>query len=203
MWETGPPNVIEVFDLAVAINIVGDDDHGDDRQPRNSRLVAGEPLTVPQIAERMPKTGLLSAAMRKYREHKEKTDPDWLIGKGARWDHTDETEAMVWWVQKIVRRGCQSKILTNTSGNPKNPHVEGVYAPNLDNPPKVRRMVWVQQPRLVNWTLEDDRELNAGHGAGIEFMSGIDEFIELPKHPWQETKAILELAKRAISAKHQ
>ena len=44
---------------------------------------AGEPLTVAQIAERFPRTAYPSAACNAYREHKEKTDPTWLNGKGV------------------------------------------------------------------------------------------------------------------------
>jgi hypothetical protein len=156
---------------------------------------AGEPLTVPQIAEQMSR-GFLSAAMNQYREHKTETDPTWLDGKGDRWSPPAQREAMVWYVRRIMKSGRETKKFKVTTSDPRNWRVEGTYTPG--KPPMVRRMVWTQKPRTVPWTLEDDQALNAGHGAGIQFMAEIDDFLARTKHPWDEARALFELAKRAI-----
>jgi len=164
---------------------------------------AGRPLTVPQIAEQMPK-GLLSAAMNKYREHKERTEPTWLIGKGTRWDAACQTEAMVWWTRRIVNHGRETGVFIVTSKGHFSGAAgrrEGTYTPG--RPPMVRRIRYVERAPLVPWSLEDEIALNGGVGAGMEFMRQLGEYRERGKHTATETKALLDLAERAISVKYQ
>src|SRR5262245_17384253 len=109
-------------------------------------LKAGKPLTVPEIAEQMPRTGFASEAMRQYTRHKEQNDPTWLEGKGGRWSPTAMNEAMEWWVRKIVSDGVHTKKF-KVKAIPGRGRGDGTYEPGVA--PKVRRMRWVEQPTLV------------------------------------------------------
>jgi hypothetical protein len=159
---------------------------------------ASEPLTVPQIAERFP-PGFASAAMTKFREHKEKTDPYWLEGKGARWSDGAKREAMVWYVRRIVRSGIDSSHLTTVSRTQARSGAityEGTYAANPDHLPTVR--MWVTRQLQVSWSLEVEASLSRGHVAGMEFLRRLNIYREKGKHSATETKALLDLAEQAI-----
>jgi hypothetical protein len=161
---------------------------------------AGEPLTVPQIVERFPRTGFVSAAMQEYAKHKAGADPTWLEGKGDRWSNAAQAEAMIWWVRKIVRLACQTKILNVTSKSTQNAAGrvrEGTYEPG--KPPKVQRRVWVEKTAVVDWSPELETELTRGHSAGMEFIAQLDGYRRKSK-PSAATKALLDLAERAIRA---
>jgi hypothetical protein len=168
---------------------------------------AGEPLTVPQIAEQMPRTGYLSAAMTGYREHKERTDPTWLEGKGATWSRSAQNEAMTWWVRKIVASGIRDKIFNTNSrsatgrgqDNLGRITQEGTYSPG--KPPKTYRPPTPGEckcrPMLVDWSPELEEELTGGHSAGMQFLSQLDES-RRGKLTMAQAKALLDLAERAI-----
>jgi hypothetical protein len=165
---------------------------------------ASEPLTVPQIADRMPKTGYESAAMNAYREHKQAVDPTWLEGKTERWSSTARREAMVWWVRKIVRSLVHSKNLKVNERPVVNQNTvvrEGAYLPGMA--PKVRRIVWVEEATLIDWTPELSESLNRGHVAGMEFTKRYTDYrCDGKKHTKAEAEALLELADRAIRPHH-
>jgi hypothetical protein len=165
---------------------------------------AQQPLTVPQVAERMPKTGYESAAMNAYREHKQVSEPSWLEGRSERWGPIARKEAMVWWVRKIIRSGVNTKIfavdakpIQNMSGRIR----EGTYKPG--RVPKIRRVVWVEQATTVDWTPELSEDLNRGHVAGMEFTKRYTDYrCDGKKHTKAEAEALLELADRAIRPHH-
>lgn len=165
---------------------------------------AGEPLTVPQIAERMPRTGYVSAAMQKYREHKEKTDPTWLDGKSATWSKPAQDEAFMWWVRAVVRSGVHykkfivnAKPVQNMYGTVK----EGTYLPGTA--PMVRHHVWVETVTLAPWSPELQTELVGGQVAGMQFLNQLDEFERLGKKPKAtEMASLLKLAEQAIRKNH-
>ena len=163
---------------------------------------AGEPLTVPQIAERFPRTGFVAAAMQQYAKHKAEVDPTWLEGKSERWSATAQTEALIWWVRQVVDVARMNKYLVNTSKGAAGPggrYREGTYEPG--KPPKVLRKVWKESATLVDWSPELETELTRGHSAGMEFIAQLDDYRRKSK-PSAATKALLALAERAIRA-HQ
>jgi hypothetical protein len=172
-------------------------------RPASSELVqvyrilveAGQPLTVPQIAERFPKTGFVSSAMQQYAKHKAKADPTWLEGKTERWSNAAQAEAMNWWVRQVVTHGLHIKIL-NMQAKPGAGRM-GTYLPG--RAPKVRRKVWVESVTLVDWSPELETELTRGHSAGMEFIAQLDGYRRKSK-PSAATKALLDLAERAIRA---
>ncbi len=97
-----------------------------------------------------------------------------------------------------VRHGCINRFFINTSSNPRNWRVDGTYKPNPDHAPKVRRVVMVEKAVVVPWSAEEENTLNRRHIAGMEFLQQIDEYRQKPKHTTAETKALLDLAERAI-----
>ncbi|HEY7487575.1 MAG TPA: hypothetical protein VH912_24180 [Streptosporangiaceae bacterium] len=162
---------------------------------------AGEPMTVPEIAERFPRTGYVSQAMQDYAKHKAEVDPTWLEGKTERWSDAAQDEAFVWWVRKVVRLGAHIRILNVRAKPVQNAHGrtrEGTYSPG--RAPKVRRRVWVEKTVLVDWTPDLETELNRGHAAGMQFLSRLAEYRTGQRHKAADTKELLDLAERAIRA---
>ena len=158
---------------------------------------AEQPLTVPQIAERFPRPGFISAAMQKYAKHQAKAQPAWLDGKSERWSDAAQAEAMTWWIREVVSNGIHSRIFT-TKAKPGRSR-EGTYLPA--RPPKVRRRIWEEKWIDVDWSPELETELTRGHAAGMEFIAQLDDYRRKSK-PSAATKALLALAERAIRA-HQ
>jgi hypothetical protein len=69
--------------------------------------------------------------------------------------------------------------------------------------PMVRRTKWVEHRNLVPWS-QDEAAVNRGHvAAGMQLLRQLDEYRQKGKPTTLETKALLDLAERAISAKHQ
>ena len=163
---------------------------------------AGEPLTIPQIAERMPKTGYASAAMQAYKTHlKEKQPGVWTALESlSRWPEETQHEAMVWWIRQIVRLGCQKEILKVTAKPVQNMYGtvrEGTYA--AGRPPKVLRTVWVEKTNeLVDWSPDEETALNEGHTAGMEFMRRLEEVRGGKTRLTQREREMYELAEKAI-----
>lgn len=162
-----------------------------------------EPLTVPEIAALMPKTGYGSAAMNAYREHKEATDPTWLEGKEGVWSAAAQREAMIWWVRRIVKSGVHTKKLSVNTKPVQNMHgisVEGTYSAGVA--PMVRVKTFTEHSTLVPWTPDLAEKLNRGHAAGMEFIAELDAMRLATKKPTvAEWRALAELAERAIRAK--
>jgi hypothetical protein len=170
---------------------------------------ASEPLTADQIAERVG-PGFSSAAMTGYREYKQRTDPAWLKGKGPRWNEADQTEAMVWWVRQKLNDGIEFAgwgpgffAYANPSAdladvlNGTYQRRETTYAPG-DHVPKVRRLVWVCQPVIEDWSLDELIGDNRRHVASMEFLTKLDAYRGRGKRVSAETRELLELAERAI-----
>lgn len=164
---------------------------------------AGKPLTVPEIAELMPKTGYMSAALNAWREHNEAraragdvAAKAWLETMPDRPGPAMQKAAMIWWVRKTVSTGRMNKYFVNTSSNPKNTRVEGVYLPG--KVPYVSRKVWEERTTLVEWSAELSEQLNRGHAAGIEFTAKLNDYRLHAKRIPAEIKELLDLAERAI-----
>jgi hypothetical protein len=163
---------------------------------------AGKPLTVPEIVQQMP-SSYRSGASRKYKEHKEKTDPTWLEGKTSQWSDAATAEAMTWYVRQTVRSGCQSKNFrpvtkswTSRGGTAGKVTREGTY--EADRPPTVKRTIWVEKTTLVPWSLEEETALARGQVAQHQFLQKLPEYREKAKPTATETKELLDLAERAI-----
>lgn len=162
---------------------------------------AGRPLAVPEIADQVPRTGYLSFAMNAYREHKEETDPTWLIGKSDPWPKDCQREAMVWWVRGIVEDGLhagrfsvKTKRVTNRATRAI--ITEGSYTPG--RPPTVSVMEYREHKKLVPWTPELDSMLNRGPVAGVEFLQKLADYRTRDRHNSTETRDLLDLAEQAI-----
>jgi hypothetical protein len=163
---------------------------------------AGRPLTVPEIAELCPRTGYLSEAMNRYREHKERTDPTWLSGRGDRWPADCEREAMVWWVRGIVKYGLTHRILEcKTKPVGRNVKTEGSYVPG--RPPMVSVKVYREHKTLVPWTPELETGLSRGHVAGMEFLRLLRDYRDGHKRIPADLDKMLGEAERAIDVKYQ
>jgi hypothetical protein len=151
---------------------------------------AEKPLTVSEIAAQMSDV-FRSAAVRGFTEHKQKTDPTWLVGKGTPWGEACTTEAMTWWVQRVVQSGCDSEHFIPTTSQP------GAYT--TGQPPKVRRTtwaqrtVWVEQTAIVEWSPEDQAALNE-----LQFLLSLRAYRDKGRHTARETRELLDLAERAI-----
>lgn len=161
---------------------------------------AGTPLTVPEIAALMPKTGYGSWSQNAYRKHKEETDPVWLEGRGDKpWTPGMKKEAMVWWVRQIVKSGTHLKkfnVRERPKANASGIIQEGTVVPG--NPPMVLRKEWVQKSTLVPWSLEAEAAITGGHGAGMEFRQWYESEFVGNSHKVAELRQKIELAYRAV-----
>ena len=168
--------------------------------------LAGKPLTVPEIAERMPKTGWLAAAMNAYREHLEATLPSVVQVRSGTWTAQQQREAMEWWVRKVVSSGVRDKIINANVAPQRGGHgggsSGGTYVPG-PKPPHIRVIRYVEKPENVEYSPELDEQLSRGHVAGMEYIKRYDEMTcDNKKHTIAEWKALAELGNRAIRS-HQ
>lgn len=98
-----------------------------------------------------------------------------------------------------MRSGCQSKnFRTSRGGTEGNITRPRTYEPNLDRPPTVKRTIWIEQTMLVPWSLEDEKALGTSQVAGMQFRQQLSEYRRKNKPTAAETKALINLAERAI-----
>jgi hypothetical protein len=74
-------------------------------KPQKKFIVAQLRADIEALADEIRRTAtadLVAAAVRKYREHKQQTDPTWLEGKGNQWSLEAQREAMRWRVASVV-----------------------------------------------------------------------------------------------------